>query len=171
MDSIFITAAWQTIENNPVNIIILIGILLIMAKASKNTIVICFAMFYAAYIVADYSMTLIEIIVPEAYIDEYQRTWHILLGIVGALIMLFLLLDMTISELSNGMRFCVVLTSIYIMLFYVVPNVGFAGFSSQPYDDIYNQYGKVGPLFDIALIALSLRKERGNECDRMAYNG
>lgn len=171
MENIFITAAWQTIENNPVNIIILIGILSIMAKVSKNTIVTCFAMFYSAYLVADYSMTLIEIIVPEAYISEYQRTWHILLGIVGALIMLFLLLDMTISELGNGMRFCVVLTSIYIMLFYVVPNVGFAGFSAQPYDGVYNQYGMVGPIFDIALIALSLRKERGNECDRMAYNG
>ena len=171
MDSIFITAAWQTIENNPVNIIILIGILAIMAKVSKNTIVTCFAMFYAAYLVADYSMTLIEIIVPEACISEHQRTWHILLGVVGALIMLFLLLDMIINDLSNGMQFCVVLTSVYIMLFYVVPNVGFVGFSSQMYDDIYNQYGMMGPILDIALIALSLRKERGNECDRMAYNG
>ena len=90
MESIFKEAAWQTIQNNSVNIIVLIGILVLMAKVSKNTIVICFAMFYASYIVADYSMTIIEMVIPQAHIGEYQRTWHILLGIVGALIMLFL---------------------------------------------------------------------------------
>lgn len=171
MESMFIEAAWKTVQNNSVNIIVLIGILVLMAKVSKNTIVICFAMFYVSYIVADYSMTIIEMVIPQVHIGEYQRTWHILLGIVGALIMLFLMLDMIINDVSIGMQFCVVLTSTYIMLFYVVPNVGFVGFSSPIYDDIYNQYGMVGPILDIALIALSLRKERGNECDRMACNG
>lgn len=82
--------------------------------------------------------------------------------------MLFYIL---LNSMFYGVKILTVLTAVYIMLFYVVPNVGFAGAPTHDYDDIYNTYGAFGVLIDIALIALSLLKERGNECDRMAYNG
>ena len=66
-----------------------------------------------------------------------------------------------------------VLNCVYIMLFYVVPNVGFAGLSSEEFNDFYNNYSYLGVVFDLGLIALSVIKhKRGvNECDRMAYDG
>jgi hypothetical protein len=170
MDTL-INAAWLLIESNTINLMVLFGLAVIMVKVSRNIIVISFMMYYVSYLIADYSMHIIELEIPAAYIGEYQRTWHILLGIVGALVMLFLFLDGLVNDHTDSMRLCVVLTSAYIMIFYIVPNVGFAGFTSPVHDDYYNLYGMLGPVFDIALIALSIVKERGDECDKMAYNG
>ena len=171
--NVFVDALGITLTNNVFNLIVIFCIYLVLTRVSDNTVVMCFLVYYVSYIIADYSMTVIELEVPYAYIEDYQSTWHILLAMVGALILFYLSIDVVINEHSVGMQFCIALTSIYIMLFYVVPNVGFAGLSSEEFNDFYNNYSYLGVVFDLGLIALSVIKhKRGvNECDRMAYDG
>ena len=171
--NVFIDALGITLGNNIFNLIILFCIYLVMVRVSDNTVVMCFLVYYVLYIIADYSMTVIELEVPYAYIEDYQPTWHILLAMVGALILFYLSIDVIINEHSVDMQFCIALTSVYIMLFYVVPNVGFSGLSSEEFSNFYNKYSYLGIVFDLGLIGLSVIKHKrgANECVRMAYEG
>ena len=171
--NVFIDALGITLTNNIFNLAVLFGIYLIFSRVSDNTVVMGFLVYYVSYIIADYSMTIIELEIPFAYLEEYQTTWHILLAMVGALIIFYFAMNIVIGEHDSDMQFCIALTSIYIMLFSVVPNVGFAGVSSEEFNDFYDNYSYLGVVFDLGLIALSVFKQKrgDNECDRMAYNG
>jgi len=171
--NVFIDALGITLTNNIFNLTILFGIYLTFSRVSDNTVVMGFLVYYISYIIADYSMTIIELEIPFAYLEGYKTTWHILLAMVGALILFYFALNVAIGDHDSGMQFCIALTSIYIMLFYVVPNVGFAGLSSEEFNNFYNNYSYLCVVFDLGLIALSVFKhKRGDdECDRMAYNG
>lgn len=163
---IFKDAFYLMIDNNTLNITVLLGMVLILTK--KQTVVLwVFVFYYIGYLAADFSMQAIGLSLHGGNIEYFQKTWRLLLAVLGATMMLSMLL----SGLINGTDFIQVLTCVYIMLFYVVPNVGFAGFPGPDYDDIYNRYSDFGVPIDIVLVAISLLKARGNECNRMAYNG
>lgn len=159
-------AAWYTFADNKINLAVLLAIIF-LSIYKRNIIIYVFMAYYAGYIFSDFAMCYIELSLPNAEMYDYQRTWHLMLAILAAAMMFYIMLN----ALFYGVKILTVLTAVYIMLFYVVPNVGFAGALTPEYDDIYNAYGSFGVLIDIALIALSLIKERGNGCNRMAYNG
>mgnify|MGYP003676825839 CR=1 FL=1 len=163
---LFLEAVRLMLSNNVLNIIVLLGMVLILTK--KQTVVLwVFVFYYVGYLAADLSMQAIGLSLQGGDIEDFQKTWRLLLAVLGATMMLTMLM----SGLVNGTDFAQVLTCVYIMLFYVVPNVGFAGFPGSDYDDIYNRYSDFGVPIDIALVAVSLLRARGNECNRMAYNG
>lgn len=163
---IFKDSFYLMIDNNTLNMTVLLCMALVLIK--KQTVVLwVFVFYYVGYLAADFSMQVIGLSLHGGDIEGFQKTWRLLLAILGATVMLSLLL----SGLVNGTDSVQVLTCVYIMLFYVVPNVGFAGFPGSDYDDIYNQYSEFGVPIDVVLVALSLIKARGNECNRMAYSG
>lgn len=163
---IFKDSFYLMIDNNALNIAVLLCMLLILTR--KQTAVLwVFVFYYVGYLAADFSMQAIGLSLHGGDIEDFQKTWRLLLAMLGATVML----SMLMNGLINGTDFVQVLTCVYIMIFYVLPNVGFAGFPSSDYDNIYSHYSNLGVPIDIALVALSLIKARGNECNRMAYNG
>ena len=163
---LFLEAVYLMLTNNEINIFILLGMVLVSIKKATPVLWV-FILYYTGYLAADVSMYMIEISVAGGGIEDFQKTWHLLLAMLAAGVMLTMLID----GLFCGIDLVQVLTCVYIMLFYVVPNVGFAGFPTSNYDYLYNHYGSFRVLMDIALVALSLIKARGNECSRMVYNG
>tara|TARA_R110002020_G_scaffold146468_1_gene321107 strand:+ start:68 stop:565 length:498 start_codon:yes stop_codon:yes gene_type:complete len=163
---LFIEAVYLMLSNNTLNILVLVAMILISTK--KSTVVLwVFIFYYIGYLAADVSMQAIGLSLHGGSMEDFQKTWRLLLAMLAAIMMLSLL----INGLFYGTNAVQVLTCVYIMLFYVVPNVGFAGFSGSSYDHIYSRYSDFGVPFDVVLIALSLIKARGNECNKMAYNG
>ena len=163
---IFKDAFYLMIHNNALNMTLLLCMLLVLT-VKQTAVLWVFVFYYFGYLAADFSMQVIGLSLHGGDIEDFQKTWRLLLAVLGATVMLSIL----VFGLVSGTDFVQVLTCVYIMLFYVVPNVGFAGFPGSAYDDIYNQYSEFGVPIDIVLIALSLINARGNGCIRMAYNG